>query len=485
MKRTILTIVLISLFCSISAQNTDFDAYRKQKQQAWATYKDTKQKAWTEYRDQLNKAYADKMRQKWQAFRSLSAIPIPKRPEPPKPTVKTNQAPVATKAGTVKEIITSVVHDMPEPVQPIPRPTDEPEAAYTFSFHSTPCKVHLNKNMSFRLSNANEATVAEAWQTLSASGYDMVADDCLNYRDQLDLNDWGYIELTKCLSQNFLGKSANESALMHAYLLVQSGYKVRLARSNDKLVLLMPFTNIVYEYVYILLDNEKYYVLDKNKNNGNYYVFNAKFAGEKTASLAMQGEPRFFDDPTPQKTFSSSRYPNISVSVSTNKNLMDFYRSCPVTSNWNEYAKASLSRKVKKVLYPALRKQLAGKTEAEAANILLNFVQTAFDYKTDQEQFGYERPLFGDEIFYYPYSDCEDRSILFSILVRELLKLDVVMLHYPGHLATAVHFPDEVSGYYFMVKNKKYVVCDPTYIGAPVGDCMPQFVGTSATIIEI
>ena len=49
---------------------------------------------------------------------------------------------------------------------------------------------------------------------------------------------------------------------------------------------------------------------------------------------------------------------------------------------------------------------IQGKKQSEAANILINFVQTAFDYKTDGDQFGYEKPFFVDELFYYPYSDC-------------------------------------------------------------------------------
>ena len=132
-----------------------------------------------------------------------------------------------------------------------------------------------------------------------------------------------------------------------------------------------------------------------------------------------------------------------------------------------------------------LKKQIKGKTQEEAANMLINFVQTAFDYATDDEQFGYERPLFGDEIFYYPYSDCEDRSILYSILVRDLLGLDVVLLYFPGHLATAVKFTEDISGYYLTIDNEKYLICDPTYIGAPIGDCMPDYQNVSAEIIKI
>ena len=64
-------------------------------------------------------------------------------------------------------------------------------------------------------------------------------------------------------------------------------------------------------------------------------------------------------------------------------------------------------------------------------NILIDFVQNSFQYQTDGEQFGYEKPFFMDENFYYPACDCEDRAILFSNLVKDLLGLDAVLLDYP------------------------------------------------------
>ena len=153
------------------------------------------------------------------------------------------------------------------------------------------------------------------------------------------------------------------------------------------------------------------------------------------------------------------------ASVALNQNLIDFYNSCPLNSEWQLYSKASLSNQAKETLYPVLHKAIAGKTQAQAANILINFVQTGFDYATDQQQFGYERPLYPDESLYYPYCDCEDRSILFACLVRELLGLDVVLLDYPEHISTAVCFTEDVDGDYLMLDNKKYVACDPTYLG--------------------
>ncbi|MBO4739562.1 MAG: hypothetical protein J5606_08395 [Bacteroidales bacterium] len=490
MKRYKYNTFFLIIFCLFHlgmsfAQNTDFDAYRKQKQQEWNTYTNAKQKEYAEYRDKLNAAYAERMKTSWKPFQLSAAKPVPKQPEPPTPTVKPDNEKAPSQPLPVKEVVKPIVPEAPKPVKPIARPEQEEVPLYTFKYHNTTCNIHLQKNQAFSLSNVSEASAAAAWKQMSNNGFDIVADDCLKHKEQLALNDWGYIELTKALACSFLGKGNSEAVLMQAYLLVQSGYKIRLAKGNNRLVLMIPFSDELYGYSFMYLNGERYYLMSDDKRGGSYSVFTERFEGEKTPSLSIQAEPQFADNPTSPKTFASTRFPTVSASVSSNKNLIEFYNTYPITSHWNEYAKASLSKRVKRSLYPMLKKQIAGKTSLQAANILLNFVQTAFDYKTDQEQFGYERPLFGDEIFYYPYSDCEDRSILFSILVRDLLKLDVVMLFYPGHLATAVHFTEEVSGYYFMVKNKKYIVCDPTYIGAPVGDCMPQFVGTSATIIEI
>ena len=177
----------------------------------------------------------------------------------------------------------------------------------------------------------------------------------------------------------------------------------------------------------------------------------------------------------------SLKYPDANISFAANKNLIDFYNTFPRTT-WDIFSYTSLSSEAKEAIYPVLRKAIEGKNEATAANILINFVQTGFQYKTDQQQFGYERSLFGDETLFYPYSDCEDRSILYSILVRELLGLDVALVSYPGHLATAVCFKEGPYGDYFNVDGKKFTVCDPTYIGAHIGLTMPDMDNNKAEL---
>ena len=96
---------------------------------------------------------------------------------------------------------------------------------------------------------------------------------------------------------------------------------------------------------------------------------------------------------------------------------------------------------------------------------------------------GADRAFFAEETLYYPYADCEDRAVLFSRLVRDIVGLDVVLLYYPGHLAAAVEFNEEVLGDYLLYDKRKYIVCDPTYIGAPVGRTMPNMNNEEAQII--
>lgn len=485
MKQILICPILLLLLCFSYGQNTDFDKHREEMQQKWNQHISATQKEYADFRDRLNAAYAERMKENWKTFQLRAAEPAPVKPEPPTPVVKPDDKPAPTQPVPVKKVTVPTVPETPKPVKPIARPEKEEPSQYSFQFHHTPCEVHLQRNQAFALPDASEKSASAAWKKMSENGFDIIADDCLRIKERLALNDWGYIELTKALARDFFGKSTNEAVLMQVYLLVQSGYKVRIARREEKLLPLIPFSNMLYEYTYLILDGERYFLMGDEKKGGSYSVFTEKFKGEKTPSLSFQAEPQFADNSTAPKTFSSRRYPNASASVSTNRNLIDFYNTYPTSSNWDEYAKASLSRNVKRSLYPVLKKQIAGKSELEAANILLNFVQTAFKYQTDQEQFGYERPLFGDELFYYPYSDCEDRSILFSILAHDLLRLDVVLLHFPGHLATAVRFTENVSGYYFMIDGQKYVICDPTYIGAPVGDCMPKFTGSEAEVVKI
>ncbi len=355
-----------------------------------------------------------------------------------------------------------------------------------FTLYGTGCSIHTDTEpLKFKLASVDEKGAAEAWKQLSQERYDAMLHDCLAQRDALHLGDWGYLCLLRSATEKLLGKGSNEAVLLQMYLLTQSGYSVRLAKVDNKFVLLVPFNQKIVGYSYTLIGDQKFYLITKS-NISSIDVFNVGFPREQIASAMLTELPILKGNPQPKRTFSGRRFGTMTAKIGVDKSLIDYMNDYPLISGgWDSYAHAGLSEEVKADLYPALRSQIEGKSTQKAVFMLLDFVQYAFEYATDEDQFGYERPLFGDESFFYPQNDCEDRAILFSILVRDLVGLDVVLVHWPGHLGAAVAFNEEVEGDYFDVDNRRFTVCDPTYIGAKIGMTMPDLKDVNAKIIKL
>jgi hypothetical protein len=145
-----------------------------------------------------------------------------------------------------------------------------------------------------------------------------------------------------------------------------------------------------------------------------------------------------------------------------------------------------MDKEVTSTLYPTLRQQLKDKSEFEATSILLNTIQTGLKYDHDPVVWGYDRAFFAEETLFYPYCDCEDRSILLTRLVRDLLGLNCLLVYYPGHLASAIEFSDAATqGDYIDLDGHKYIIADPTYINAPIGRTMPGMDNATATVIKL
>jgi hypothetical protein len=262
-----------------------------------------------------------------------------------------------------------------------------------------------------------------------------------------------------------------------------------MGRFNGKLFLLFPCEEEINGKPFIKWENDptRYYLLDEDSAMALKIsvceMCDAAFPGELGFSLDMPTLPELPYAPSVSRVHKSVRYPNLVVDVNANKNLINFFNTYP-QGPWKMFAYSSLSPRTKELIYPTLKKAIEGKSEIAAANILINFVQTGFSYKVDREQFGVERSLFGDESLFYPYCDCEDRAILYSILMRDLLGVKVALVHYPGHLATAVCFSEgKVYGDYLEVNGDKYTVCDPTYINATVGMTMTTMNNAEAEVI--
>lgn len=532
MKRIISSLFALSVL-ALYAQSPGDEMFKR-----YEAFKKQAQKEYSDFRNEANQAYIQFMREAWERFSpqpAEEATPIPDPPVPPvdvpkdldlnkiPPTITILHGdvypapPVVVQPVPVTPIPEIAEDDeeeedipeedaLPAPVPtptptpaPAPTPAPQPEPApvapavksgFSFSVFGTECRVRLDDKDRFKLSNAREDAVADTWQKLASPRYNNLIIDCLDLREELNLCDWAYFQLLEQLASDFLGKGTNEATVLQAYLFNQSGYKVRLARTQqEKLYLLVASDQVMFGRNYFVLDNEKFFIMQPTDED--MFIFNRKFPNEQRLSLNIGKEQHFAFRPSPVEKRESTGPKGITVNLSCNKNLIDFFDTYPQsyinndpTTKWQFYANTPLSANIREVLYPSLKKAIQGLNEVDAVNVLLNFLQTAFVYGYDDEIWGGDRPFFPDETIFYPYSDCEDRAILFSRLVRDLTGLEAVLLYYPGHLASGVRFTQESPGATLTVNGKRYTYCEPTCSGyAPAGWLPDQYEGVSPTVV--
>ena len=474
------------------AQNNN-DPFEKIRQAMDKRFEDVRQdneRVFNNYRERINQEFSTYLEREWEKTSLSKVIPNPFKPEP-KPVVDNTPAEDSKPLPHVIPLEENEEKPQPKPVEPIPpvipdTPAPSPETnVISFSFFGNICKIHIPTPKEFALKDASIEEVSKAWDILIGDNYNNMLLECLEYRESLALCDWGMYQFLLAFTDRYCeSKVSNDAVLMQMFVLCQLGYRVRLAKQGNQLYNLIAFDTPVFGAPYLEIDGVAFYNLSTSNAQGEIQICNFAFPGEESASLRMRSLPNLPEDLNSTRTVRSKSFSVASVNVRTNKNLIKFLDTYPGCS-WELFAQASLSQSVKNQIYPTLKRAVAGQTEQRAANILLNFVQTGFEYKTDDEQFGREKTFFGDETFYYPYCDCEDRSVLFAILVKDLLGLDVVLLDYPSHIATAVHFNSETVGDYFDIDGVRYTICDPTYIGAPIGKSMPDMLKLKANILKV
>lgn len=510
MKRTVLTIIWMNMALMSFAQTED----------EFAKFVNSRQQEYKEYIDKQNQEFINFLKEYWTEYQTEKPVKRPRKPEPLKPILfdKAKQPAMPsqiTVGGVVTmppPLINPVKVGKPEKVLniKIPKPELMPDQAPKVSvapprnplpqesepmpgqnakewvivdYYGSTIYIDNALKECLSLKGITEKDIAQGWEALCKKNYRLLISDCKNTKDYFHMCDWGYVLFTGKVAEALCGSStSSEKILMQLFILSQSGYKAKVARKDDKLVLLIATDGVLYGIPYYTLQEERYFLLYDNSLSDKIFTYEKNFAKANKKVCMRIMDQQVMRQILKKRLVQARAYP-VATETRINKALIDFYRDYP-QCEFYVYAGAPVSDEIEETVLPALENAVKGKDKVEAANILLNFVQTAFQYQTDQQQFGYEKPFFIDEIFYYPYSDCEDRAILYQFLVRRLLKLEAVLLDYPEHLATAVHFPRNVKGDFVMVGDKKYIVCDPTFINASIGCAMPQYKGAKVKVIK-
>ena len=424
------------------------------------------------------------------------ATPVKPQPVAPKAEPTTPAKPQATpdkpQPVAPKAEPTTPAKPQATPVKPQPKPKAKPAMQSSLQKEFYPSvainycntKLYIDASMKdvINIISSQECAVADGYEALCRSNYKPLIANCQQAQKDFRLNDWGVFLFVKTAAEA-LCNDENSCIVMQQFLLNELGYRAKMARRGDRnqLLLFVATDCMVYGHPYFTKEGLNYYNINGTEAC-TFYMCNQDSKKAKTpVAMRLNNVPALNSGVVSRQR--TNKAGNVSVSVNVPKSLMDFYASMP-QCDYGVYAKAPVAGSLAQEVLGTLRPLVQGKSEVDAANLLLNFVQTGFKYATDEEQFGFEKPFFVEELFYYPACDCEDRSVLFGWLVRELLGLDVVYLDYPNHIATAVQFKGDVKGDFLTVDGKRYTVCDPTYIGASIGMTMPNLRSAGVSILR-
>ena len=383
------------------------------------------------------------------------------------------------------------------------QPTEQPQKPdmsapkarlVNYMFYGTPMQVNVGDiRQPLKLKSVQPHDVAEAWRTCAGSEYNALLCDLMELREKHNLCDWAYLLMLNEAAEAYLGKGSNEAIFLTAFIYCQSGYRIRLGQSDGKLLMLYACQNTIYDQDGYMLDGKMFYVFGQQQGQLYLSACEQGFEKEQSLSLFVDKQPMLSANNADTRTIKSKLYPDMEIKVSVNQNLIRFYDNYPSSclqdnplTRWALYANKPMDESVRRQIYPTLQSALKNLSEYDAVCRLLSLLQSGFVYEFDDKVWGHDRAFFPEETLYYPYSDCEDRAILFSRLVRDLLGLKVALIYYDAnaaHLATAVHFNEKIKGDAFIINGENFFVCDPTNGDPRPGVTMYEEVNEKAQFI--
>ncbi len=356
---------------------------------------------------------------------------------------------------------------------------------YTFDFYGMEAFIP-EVDFTIAKSLTTPEQTGEHWKKMAEQDGGLeTARQLFGLSQQLGLNGYLTFRLVESYTdQKF--KDSDPGARMSAvhFLLTNMGYDVRLCRLGDRFTVMMPFDQkVVYASMSQTIDGRKYTILyPEGYQPPLGQPMSLLTCNLPAGSLGKTSDLRLTGLTLPMKgkpfTLTNGKM-KLEGEVNENiKNLLHRYPQMPT----GDFASSWVDEDLREQIVSQVKEQLAGKTQKEAVNTLMGLCHNGFNYSTDQDFHGFEKPYFLEENFIYDKNDCEDRAIFFSYLIWNALGLPCQLIQYPGHESATVAVDEEISGYFYDTDGTKYYSADPTYIGSTVGMVMKAFRDASPSV---
>ncbi len=463
-------------------------------------FEQTIERGFTRFTDSIDLQFARLLSEAWNPFSLENGISFPSNPDKPSTQPHSEGETVIAPQFAIEEIQVTLP-DLKEeareahqwqvrsPATNDVAPPKVKETAWSVNFYGTRLSVNASTIPGFQIDKPYNKSIPKAWKRLSQWDFRSVLRQINQQALQLNTANWGFFKIAESVAKAMLPNQEDKQVLLTCFLLNKAGIKARLAYDQNRLYLLAASRQEIFEWNFLRMDGQKYYILSHDHGKSGrqkiIYTYRMDYPGTRYRLDFTQTKPPRLHFKPGTRTISFSWEGKIyRKTLAYNQALVQFYQDLPPLGFKTSLA-STLSEKSLLGFQQLLDPILESMPTDERVNFLLYFVQEAFPYRTDEEQFGKEKYFYPEEVLHFPYADCEDRSALFACLVREFTRQEVIGLVFPGHVATAVSIPGKKDGSFITHNGKNYWICDPTYRGASVGQCMPRFASAKVDLLVL
>ena len=448
-------------------------------QQSFKDFKKSQTDSFKEYKDERDNAFSNYLKQEWKAYTAQEMKPLYEKEKPIsiEPAKPVEIKPVGPKISIKIEEDKKAKEDLGSlPKEPDTSLTPEKKAKdISFDFYGR--DLEFNVPDAIKRANfypTNQSGIANFFDAAASSDYDDLVMDIQRVSASMNLNDWGVYLLVSKIS-GAIYDNIDNSRLLSWFLLNKLGYAVKVGLDDRHVVLMHYSAKTIYSTPIFGFDDKKYYVFLGSSKDKLLRIFSYKqdYPGAKKPLDLSLDELPLLEEDYEEKVLGFSHFgKKYDIAISYNKNLIDFMSTYP-QADYETYFNAPLEKRTYRELATSIKQYIDGKKASEAMNFVLAFVQKSFKYEQDNQQFGKEKVMFAQETLFYDKSDCEDRAVLFSYLIKELFGVSVLGVKYDDHMATALYIP--LDGEKIKAGSKEYVIADPTYINSTIGTGMPKY----------
>lgn len=338
-------------------------------------------------------------------------------------------------------------------------------------FFGTVVALDVPKSMRKEFSYKDLNSIVKFLESMEQSEYVEFLDKLKNSSAKLALNDWGiYLLISKLSSSIYSDK--NSAKLFAYFVLSKLGYGVKVGIADSKIVL-MHYAKNIYDVPSYTFDGKKYYILEDVKDISTINVYrDTKTTPLKEIDFSLERLPLFAKDIKTKEikfSYSSTKY---TFNLPYNKNLLDFMATYP-TLDYDIYLNSAMDEVTFMELSKALKEHINSKKSSQAIDFVLHFVQNAFVYEVDDKAFSRQKTMFAQEALFYDKSDCEDRVVLFAYILKRLFDVEIAAIKYEDHMSSALYVP--MNGDKVKIKSKNFIVADPSYQNASIGESMEKY----------